>query len=80
MVLPRMEHDDRLALRHVTIDPVRVDGHAPDREGRPPRVARELRDADEGARGRVRCWRRRLHDCARGSLRTAVGVAFSGLI
>ena len=63
MVLPRVEHDDRLALRHATIDLVRVDGHASHSEGRPPRVAHELRDADEGARRRDRG---RLHDCAKG--------------
>ena len=57
-----MEHDDRLALRHAMVDLVRIDGHASHSEGRTPRIAHELRDADEGARRRVR---RRLHDCAK---------------
>ena len=63
MVLPRVEHDDRLSLRHATVDLVRVDGHAPHGERRGPCVARELRDADEGTCRRV--VRRHLHDCAR---------------
>ena len=63
MVLPRVEHDNRLALRHATVNLVRVDGHASHSEGRPPRVTHKLRDADEGARRRDRG---RLHDCVKG--------------
>lgn len=43
-----MQHHDCLALCHAVIDLVRVDGYVTHREGRPPRVARGLRDADEG--------------------------------
>jgi hypothetical protein len=64
VILPRMQQADRLPLSHAVIDLVRVDGHAAHREGRPPRVAHELRDADECADG---CVRWRLHDCARAS-------------
>ena len=59
-----MQHEDRLPLSHAVIDLVRVDDHAAHCKGRPPRVARELSDADECTDG---CVRRRLHDYARAS-------------
>jgi len=50
MVLPRVEHDNRLPLRHATVDLVCIDGQVSDSERQPPRITRELCDADEGAR------------------------------
>ena len=63
MVFPRVENDDRLPFRDALVDLVGVDGHAAHSEGRSPCVTRELRDADEGARRRIRG---HLHNCARG--------------
>ena len=60
MVLPRMQYDDRLSLRHAMIDLVSVDGHVSHSEGWASRIAHESRDANQSARWRVR-WR--LHDC-----------------
>src|SRR6266581_3314302 len=62
MVFPRVENDDRLPFRDALVDLVGVDGHAAHSEGRSPCVTRELRDADEGARRRIRG---HLHNCAR---------------
>ena len=45
---PIVQHDDYNAVGHAVIDPVRVDGYMAHHEGRPPRVTRGLRDADEG--------------------------------
>jgi hypothetical protein len=45
--LPILQHDDCLAVGHAVIDLVCLDGYVTHREGRPPRVARRLRDADE---------------------------------
>jgi hypothetical protein len=77
MVLPRVEQDNRLPLRHATVDLVGIDGQVSDGERRPPRITRELCDTDEGARRiarrAVRC--RHLGDCAKGGegLRSALG-------
>ena len=60
VVLPRVQHDDRLSLSYAVIDRVPVDGHMAHRKWRARRVAHELCDANEGASW---CVRGRLHDC-----------------
>jgi hypothetical protein len=49
MVLPGVEHNDRLSLRHAMVDLISVDGHTSHGERQPPRIAHERRDANQGA-------------------------------